>query len=617
MSSLKLFLVVMAISSACLQAQQPYRITARKVFNVRDAVLANTLGDGDRLGSSIANLGSFPTLPAGSRLMAAGLRGADNDISGELNTGAVWLLSVRQNGEMNRLALISPLDIPELGAFHGFGESVANIGDLDGDGLPELAVGAAFDPVGGATDLGSVYICFLDSVGGLRHYTRITNGLGGLPAGLIPSQSRFGSAIAPVGDLDGNGVNDMAVSAPYDNIGGVNTGGAIYLLFLDVTGMVINHRVITSTEPILNGRITNGDFFGSGMAWLGVVGGSGSGVLAVGAWGADITGRVHLLSFTPSGTVNRSIEIGPALPLLSSALDPGDAFGFALSAVGDLNNDGITELAISAPGDDDSEDGNTDKGAVYLLYLEEDGIPLIYDKISEVSGGLDVALSSSDFFGSAIGAPGDVDLDGIPDLIIGARNRAIDGVRTGNFFLSKQLYCRQPSNPTASSSSPSAANFSWDPQPGARGYLLQTRLTGTAAWTNFTTTSNVFTVDTLEPGETYDWRVYTGCGPATSFGSAINTVTLPTLRTAVLQPQANPVQGELVLTLSAGDRSSPSTLRIWSYDGRLMHSQELPAGSENAALTVSSSLNWPTGIYWLEWRGPDGLIQTSAFEVIR
>ena len=617
MHSLKLLLAILAFSSATLQAQQPYLITARKVFDVRNAVVDSILQDGDRFGASLANMGAFPSLPAGTTLMAAGLRGADNYLTGEVNSGAVWLLSVRPNGQMNRLGFISPLDIPELGPFHGFGESVAKIGDLDGDGLPELAVGAAFDPVGGTNDLGSVYICFLDSFGGLRSYTRITNGEGGLPSGLIPSLSRFGSAIAPVGDLDGNGVADLAVSAPYDNFGGLSTGGAIYLLFLNASGQVINHRVITAAEPILNGRITNGDFFGSGMAWLGTIGSSGSGVLAVGAWGADAKGRVHLLSFTASGIVNRNVEIGSALPLLSAVLDPGDAFGFAIAPAGDLNGDGITDLAVSAPGDDDSQDGASDKGAVYLLYLQNDGLPMLFSKVSEVEGGLGVSLSSSDFFGSAIVSPGDVDQDGIPDLLIGARNKSTDGIRTGNLFLSKQLYCRIPSNPLATSGSPSSVNFTWDDQPGARGYLVQTRISGTSAWNNFTSISNILTVDTLEPGETYDWRIFTGCGSATSFGSAINTITLPTLRTAALQPLSNPVQGELVLQLAAGQRPDASRLRIWSYDGRLMHEQAVPTGADPATLSIGQSANWPNGIYWMEWRGAEGLIQTSALELLR
>ncbi|MBI1193273.1 MAG: hypothetical protein GC205_08875 [Bacteroidetes bacterium] len=617
MHSLKLLLAVFVLSCAGLQAQQPYLITARKVFDVRNAVDDSILQGGDRLGASLTSLGSFPTLPAGTTLMAAGLRGADNFLTGEENTGAVWLLSVRPNGQMNRLNTIAPQDIPELGPLHGFGESVANIGDLDGDGLPELAVGAAFDPVGGSLDVGSVYICFLDSVGELRTYTRITNGAGGLPAGLIPSMSRFGSAIAQVGDLDGNGVNDIAVSAPYDNIGGMYSGGVLYLLFLDASGGVINYRAITSLEPILNGRITNGDFFGSGLAWLGNIGSSSAGVLAVGAWGADAKGRVHLLSFTPSGIVNRNIEIGSDLPLLSTVLDPGDAFGFAIAPVGDLNGDGITELAVSAPGDDDSNDGLQDKGAVYLLFLQSDGFPLLFNKISEVEGGLGVSISSSEFFGSAVASAGDVDQDGIPDLVIGARNKATDGVRTGNFFLSKQLYCRIPGNPLANAGGPTSVSFTWDNQPGARGYLVQTRVSGTAAWSNYTTASNILTVDTLEPGETYDWRVYTGCGPATSFGSAVTNITLPTLRTASLQPLSNPVQGELVLQLSAGQRPEDSRLRIWSYDGRLMHQQIVPAGQEASTFSIAESSHWPNGLYWMEWRSVEGLIQTYALELLR
>ncbi len=612
-----LFCCVLTLVSlvSVVHAQQPFRITAKKVFNVRDAIADSVLQDGDRLGASFASLGSFPGLPAGI-LIGAGLRSADGVLPGLENAGKAWLLNVRPNGQIQPVGVIGPDQIPELSEFGVFGDAMSNIGDLDGDGLPELAIGAPQTIVDGGLELGAIYICFLDSVGGVRFYTRITNGFGGLPTGLIPSLSRFGSAIASVGDVDGNGVTDIMVSAPYDNVGGINTGGALYLLYLDNAGLVLSYRVINPSEPILNGRINNGDFFGSGMAWLGDLGGPGTGVLAVGAWGADTRGRVHLLSFTAGGVVNRNIEISVDLPLLSTVLDPGDAFGFALAKIDDLNNDGIPELAVSSPGDDDSNDGILDKGAVYILYLQSDGIPVFFDKISETSGGLGIKLAPSDFFSCAVNSPGDVDSDGLADLLIGARNKSVDGLRTGNFFLLKQLYCRIPTNPTANIGGPNTLEFNWEEQPGARGYLLQTRISGTSVWNSQNSLTNVLTLDTLEPGETYDWRIFTGCGQATSFGTDVYTVTMPLFREAGITPQSNPVQGPLIVQFTDGNLTS-GILQIWSADGRLMHKEHLDNPAGTTYLEISQSVSWPSGVYWMELKTPDTVYKASLFQLVR
>lgn len=599
-----------------VHAQEPYRITARKVFNVRSAMEDSMLFDGDRLGSSFARLGSFPGLPPGT-LIATGLQGSDGPDGTLTRSGSTWMLHLKPNGKIVFVSRLDADNIVELDEFEGFGDALTTIGDIDGDGLTELVVGAPFSEVGGQEDVGAVYLCFFNPDGSLREYRYITNGSNGLPPGLIPAESWFGSDLAPVGDLDGNGVTDLAVSAPHDNIGGILTGGAFYLLFLDNTGAIIQHRVVNPSEPLLNGRIGNGDFFGSGMAYLGNFGPGADEMLAVGAYGADASGRVHLLSFTSAGVVNRNLEISFDLPLLAGVIDSGDAFGFALANIGDLNGDGFMELAVSAPGDDDSEDGINDKGAVYVLYLNEFGEPVQYDKISEISGGLNSSLSPSDFFGCSIGAPGDVDQDGIPDLLIGARNKAVDGLRPGNFFLLKQLYCRIPTNPVAFVSSPSSLVLNWDDQPDYKGYLVQFRATGTSAWSSNIVVTNTFSVDTLEPGETYDWRIATGCGGgSTSYNTDIITLTMPPLRESAITVQSNPVRGALSLLLTGAASDVPGTLRIWAQDGRLVYHKSMIRDAASQYISLPESAIWPQGIYWAEWQGGDVPVRSAPIQLL-
>ncbi len=602
MSKSPLLICLSLLLCSAVWAQDPYRIVGRKAFNAQHALDEGILEEGDRLGSSFAPLGSVPSGPEGL-LMAVGLRGAD--APGRPNAGEVWLINLRPNGNSQRVGSFGAADIPELSALAGLGEAMAGLGDLDGDGIPELAVAAPFDVVAGSPDLGSVYISYLHADGSLKRYRRITNGSGGLSPTFLSPESRFGTAVASIGDLNGDGTPDLAVSAPADNIGGVPTGGAVYLLFLDTAGTVIQTRTINALTPPLVGRIANSDLFGSSLAWLGDLDGSGAGgYLAVGSPEADERGRVHLLKLSPAGDVLLNREIRPELSTLSGLLDPGDLFGYALANIGDLNGDGIAELAISAPDDDDSEVGSApNKGAVYLLYLRQDGFPQYVNKISETSGNLGIDINPFDFFASAVASPGDVDNDGLPDLVIGSRNKSVDGERTGIFYVLKQAFCQTPANPTATIESATSLTLSWSAPPGATGFVLQNRVQGSSSWNSQTVFSSGVNIDTLEPGETYDWRVLTGCGPQTSFFTERLSVTMPSERSGGLSGQYRPGSRELFWQFDQAV-AGQGQIRLWASDGRLMHSQtqQISGGMETGSALLDSEL--APGIYLLEWNRP-------------
>ena len=68
-------------------------------------------------------------------------------------------------------------------------------------------------------------------------------------------------------------------------------------------------------------------------------------------------------------------------------LHDGDHFGVSVTTIGDLNNDGIVDLAVGSPGDDD---GGKDKGAIYILFLNSDATVKSYQKISDTSGNFDL-----------------------------------------------------------------------------------------------------------------------------------------------------------------------------------------------------------------------------------
>ncbi|MEM7483644.1 MAG: integrin alpha [Bacteroidota bacterium] len=111
------------------------------------------------------------------------------------------------------------------------------------------------------------------------------------------------------------------------------------------------------------------------------------------------------------------VKIENGLGGLVADLDSGDRFARDHDAIGDVNGDGIIDYVIGARSDDD---GGIDAGAVYILFMNEDGSVLSNQKISMLEGGLNDTLNPGNFFGYGVAGIGDYDDDGIPDIAVSA-----------------------------------------------------------------------------------------------------------------------------------------------------------------------------------------------------
>ena len=93
------------------------------------------------------------------------------------------------------------------------------------------------------------------------------------------------------------------------------------------------------------------------------------------------------------GSVDAHQKLSPGTGGFFGALNDDDEFGFSMGALGDLDGDGVTDLAVGAPWDDD---GGTDRGAVWILFLNADGTVKAQQKISDTAGGFTGALFDAD-----------------------------------------------------------------------------------------------------------------------------------------------------------------------------------------------------------------------------
>ena len=297
-----------------------------------------------------------------------------------------------------------------------FGLEVAGLGDLDGDSVADIAVGAWFDDDGG-NNRGAVWILFLNADGTVKSHQKISDTQGGF-TGILGNDDRFGTSVARLGDLDGDGVEDIAVGAIRDDDGGTDRG-AVWILYLNADGTVKSHRKISHTEGGFTGTLANGDHFGRDVVCIGDLDGDSNEDLVVGAYfdGGTDRGAVWILFLNADGTVKGHQKISDTEGGFTGTLSSGDLFGITVDRLGDLDGDTVEDIAVGAVLDDD---GGADRGAVWILFLNTDGTVKSHQKISDTAGGFTGALNDGDRMGISVAGTGDLDGDAIGDVAVGA-----------------------------------------------------------------------------------------------------------------------------------------------------------------------------------------------------
>ncbi|MEZ6059031.1 MAG: SdrD B-like domain-containing protein [Planctomycetaceae bacterium] len=358
--------------------------------------------------------------------------GAPGDDDGGPSRGAVYVLFLNADGSVRSHQKISDSE----GGFGGvlghgdeFGRSLAKLGDLNGDQVVDIVAGAPGDDDGG-TDRGAVYTLFLNPDGSVKSAGKIGDASGPF-AGSLDDSDGFGTSVASIGDLDGDGVRDMVVGAPFDDDGGTDRGAA-YVLFMNANATVKALQKISNTSGNFTAALLDGDSFASSVAGVGDLDADGVPDLAVGASGDDDGsadgGAIYVLFLNSDGTVKSHQKISSTTGGFSAALDVSDQFGSSITAIGDLDGDYVTDLVVGALGDDD---GGTDRGAAYVLLMHTDGTVKSQQKVSDTQGSFTGALNNADNFGAAVSYAGDLNGDGVSELVVGIPGRDDGGANRG------------------------------------------------------------------------------------------------------------------------------------------------------------------------------------------
>ena len=414
------------------------------------------------------------------------------------------------------------------------GYSASRAGDVNGDGLADLIVGARWGG-DGDDDAGEAYIIYgkadpdtgdgaagtqfgaAEKEGAMRQFLDTTH-LAAADGFVIQGDAAYdnlGESVSAAGDVNGDGLADLIVGAHQGRDGGTNAGEA-YIIYgkAGTTGTQFGEavalsvsvntdmehpvtttitttlgegdsapadsvvrRVLDTTELapaagfIIQGDV-GGDYLGKSVSGLGDINGDGLADLIVGAYrggdGGTDAGEAYIVygkvDADGDGTQFGSTEgVGMAMRQVLDTTDlaaadgfilladaAGDRLGWSVSGAGDINGDGLADLIVGALYGDDG--GNTFAGEAYIVYgkIDADGDGTQFGT-AEMEGEMRQVLDTTklapaegfvlqgdrafDQLGWSVSGAGDINGDGLDDLIVGANVGSDGGTSAGEAYI--------------------------------------------------------------------------------------------------------------------------------------------------------------------------------------
>lgn len=403
----------------------PFPLSAGSL-NASNIVALYGAADGDRFGDSVSAAGDvngdgFADVIVGAPRAMGG--------NGNVERGEAYVIyghggTFPTTFNVSNIDGVNGFEIIGTHSMDHLGDSVAGAGDVNGDGLADVIVGATAAD-GDQAHSGAAYIVYGKAGSRSKTFTSIMPKEEGVKLGGASANDFAGSSVAGGGDVNGDGLADVIVGAPLANSNSLNNTGISYVVFgsktLDNLALV---GVGGSSGFRLNGA-GGGDQSGSSVAILDDLNGDGLAEVGVGAplndGGALDTGAAYVV-FGKSGSFGSTVELsalsGGAGFKLTGQIS-GDFVGTSIHSAGDINGDGHSDLIVGASA---AHIGGQIPGAAYVVFGKTGAFAdsTMLNGLTLKDGLVLKGASSGSATGISVSGAGDVNHDGYADLIVGA-----------------------------------------------------------------------------------------------------------------------------------------------------------------------------------------------------
>jgi hypothetical protein len=408
-------------------------------LNGTNGFVINGAKAGDESGRSVSNIGDING--DGVDDLAIGAPGGIGNAAGS----AYIIFGSKESDYFNNPIELSNLDGKgfeiqgsELFTNRNAGWAISAAGDINGDGIKDLLIGASNPGNNESGTIGETYVIF-----GKENFDSTLNldeQKFGFDDGLIiysynkdnlnDDKNSLGYSVSDAGDINGDGIDDLIIGAPYADPNGNNSGSS-YVIYgrsedNPFTDDINIFNLNSSDGFVINGQ--NGDKSGFSVSKAGDINGDRIGDLIIGAKDGnpddkESAGRSYVVfgsedSEDFDSSINLS-DLDGSNGFAINGISAGDNSGWSVGALGDINGDGIDDIIVGA------NNANSTAGQSYVIYGNDTGFDSTFELSSLESpdsqnGFIIDGAFIGDNLGHSVRGAGDVNGDGVNDLIIGA-----------------------------------------------------------------------------------------------------------------------------------------------------------------------------------------------------
>jgi len=319
-----------------------------------------------------------------------------------------------------------PIDLANLNLTQGFiiqgaaqgnpnsDSSVSYAGDINVDGIDDVIIGAWV--ANNAT--GASYVIY-GRKGGYPDPIDLAN-LSSTQGFVIQGAAQggySGHSVSNAGDINADGIDDVIVGGSQVN----NYAGASYVIYGRKGGYPdsIDLANLSSTQGFVIQGAAQNDDSGTSVSYAGDINADSIDDVVVGAWGANNGAGASYVIYGRKGGYPDSIDLANLSSMQGFVIQgaaQNDGSGSSVSYAGDINADGIDDVIVGA------YQANNYAGASYVIYGRKGGYPGPLDlaNLSSAQGLVIQGAAQSDWSGWSVHYAGDINVDGIDDVIVGA-----------------------------------------------------------------------------------------------------------------------------------------------------------------------------------------------------